>query len=162
MREAHPARRGGRPHPRVRPRPSRRGRADLARELHRLCWSHHQLKTAGLLDPTRVPDPTREPDDAPGPVTTDWEIDGGVRARTVEHTDLVTPVTAEALEAAWRIHQRLHADAERLAAAERARPRRERVDEQRRKAMAIAHLHLRSRLRPPDPDAIAALGDPPF
>ena len=124
--------------------------------LHRLCWRHHQLKTAGLLDPTR------EPDDAPGPVTTDWEIDGGIRARTVEHTDLVTPVTAEALEAAWRIHQRLHADAERLAAAERARPRRERVDEQRREAMAIAHPHLRSRLRPPDPDAIAALGDPPF
>ena len=124
--------------------------------LHRLCWRHHQLKTAGLLDPTR------EPDDAPGPVTTDWEIDGGIRARTVEHTDLVTPVTAEALEAAWRIHQRLHADAERLAAAERARPRRERVDEQRREAMAIAHPHLRSRLRAPDPDAIAALGDPPF
>ena len=124
--------------------------------LHRLCWRHHQLKTAGLLDPTR------EPDDAPGPVTTDWEIDGGVRARTVEHTDLVTPVTAEALEAAWRIHQRLHAEAERHAAAEKSRPRRERVDEQRREAMAIAHPHLRSRLRAPDPDAIAALGDPPF
>ena len=141
--------------------PDEGGQTSLA-NLHRLCWRHHQLKTAGLLDPTRVPDPTREPDDAPGPVTTDWEIDGGVRARTVEHSDLVTPVTAEALEAAWRIHQRLHAEAVHHAAAEKARPRRERVDEQRREAMAIAHPHLRSRLRAPDPDAIAALGDPPF
>ena len=141
--------------------PDEGGQTSLA-NLHRLCWRHHQLKTAGLLDPTRVPDPSRELGGSPGPVATDWEIDGGIRARTVEHTDLVTPVTAEALEAAWRIHQRLHADAERLAAAERARPRRERVDEQRREAMAIAHPHLRSRLRPPDPDAIAALGDPPF
>ncbi|MCT1909068.1 HNH endonuclease signature motif containing protein [Brachybacterium paraconglomeratum] len=141
--------------------PDEGGQTSLA-NLHRLCWRHHQLKTAGLLDPTRVPDPSRELGGSPGPVATDWEIDGGIRARTVEHTDLVTPVTAEALEAAWRIHQRLHADAERLAAAERARPRRERVNEQRREAMAIAHPHLRSRLRPPDPDALAALGDPPF
>ena len=71
-------------------------------------------------------------------------------------------MAAEALEAAWRIHQRTRADAERLAAAERARPRRERVDEQRREALAIAHPHLRTRLLPPDPDAIAAIGYPPF
>ena len=131
------------------------GQTTLA-NLHRLCWRHHQLKTAGLLDPTRDPVP------ASGPVTTEWTVDGGIRTRSVEHTDLLTPVAAEALEAAWRIHQRTRADAERLAAAERARPRRERVDEQRREALAIAHPHLRTRLLPPDPDAIAAIGDPPF
>ena len=131
------------------------GQTTLA-NLHRLCWRHHQLKTAGLLDPTRDPVP------ASGPVTTEWTVDGGIRTRSVEHTDLLTPVAAEALEAAWRIHQRARADAERLAAAERARPRRERVDEQRREALAIAHPHLRTRLLPPDPDAIAAIGDPPF
>ena len=131
------------------------GQTTLA-NLHRLCWRHHQLKTAGLLDPTREPMP------AHGPVVTEWSIDGGIRTRSVEHTDLLTPVVAEALEAAWRIHQRTRADAERLAAAEKARPRRERVDEQRRQAMAIAHPHLRSRLLPPDPDRIAEIGDPPF
>ena len=131
------------------------GQTTLA-NLHRLCWRHHQLKTAGLLDPTRDPVP------ASGPVTTEWTVEGGIRTRSVEHTDLLTPVAAEALEAAWRIHQRARADAERLAAAERARPRRERVDEQRREALAIAHPHLRTRLLPPDPDAIAAIGDPPF
>ena len=131
------------------------GQTTLA-NLHRLCWRHHQLKTAGLLDPTRDPVP------ASGPVTTEWTVEGGIRTRSVEHTDLLTPVAAEALEAAWRIHQRTRADAERLAAAERARPRRERVDEQRREALAIAHPHLRTRLLPPDPDAIAAIGDPPF
>ena len=131
------------------------GQTTLA-NLHRLCWRHHQLKTAGLLDPTRDPVP------ASGPVTTEWTVEGGIRTRSVEHTDLLTPVAAEALEAAWRIHQRTRADADRLAAAERARPRRERVDEQRREALAIAHPHLRTRLLPPDPDAIAAIGDPPF
>ena len=135
--------------------PDEGGQTALA-NLHRLCWRHHQLKTAGLLDPTREPMP------AHGPVVTEWSIDGGIRTRSVEHTDLLTPVVAEALEAAWRIHQRTRADAERLAAAEKARPRRERVDEQRRQAMAIAHPHLRSRLLPPDPDRIAEIGDPPF
>ena len=156
--------------------------------LHRLCWRHHQLKTAGLLDPTRDPVPARGPGSAdgsapadgaaltdgpssatdpgpappPGPVSTQWTLDGGIRTRSVEHTDLLTPVVVEALEAAWRIHQRTRADAERLAAAEKARPRRERADEQRRQALAIAHPHLRSRLLPPDPDRIAAIGDPPF
>jgi hypothetical protein len=136
------------------------GQTSLA-NLHRLCWRHHQLKTAGLLDPTR--DPTGpEAVMRAGPVATQWTLEGGIRTRTVEHTDLVTPVVVETLEAAWRTHQRLRDDAERRAEEEAARPRQERVDEQRRRALAIAHPHLRDRLLPPDPDAIAAIGAPPF
>ena len=34
--------------------PERGGPTSLA-NLHRLCWQHHQMKTAGLIDPTRAP-----------------------------------------------------------------------------------------------------------
>ena len=34
--------------------PERGGPTSLA-NLHRLCWQHHQMKTAGLIDPTRDP-----------------------------------------------------------------------------------------------------------
>src|SRR5699024_1969878 len=46
--------------------PARGGPTSLA-NLHRLCWQHHQMKTAGLLDPTRDPG---EGEDPRAPLTT--------------------------------------------------------------------------------------------
>ncbi|MGP9536682.1 HNH endonuclease [Brachybacterium sp. AOP43-C2-M15] len=147
--------------------PGAGGPTSLA-NLHRLCWQHHQLKTAGRLDPTRTPDPDHPGDAAPGgatragPVSTDWDIDGEVRTRTYEHTDLLSPHTAAALERAWRTHLRAHEDAVRLHDQEKSRPHAERAAEQRRHALAIAYPHLRDRLlpdphTPPEDDT-----DPPF
>ncbi|MFC7373976.1 MULTISPECIES: HNH endonuclease [unclassified Brachybacterium] len=82
--------------------------------LHRLCWRHHQLKTAGRIDPQR--DPERGPDPGtapPGPITTDWEIDSVIRTRTCEDTDLATPHLVAALDVAWQAHQRRREDVER-------------------------------------------------
>ena len=123
--------------------------------LHRLCWLHHTQKTAGLIDPLRdeADDPsTGDGSTTAGPVETTWTIGDEIRTRTREHTDLLTPHTVEALERAWRIHQRAHEDATRLHAEEKARPHTERVAEQRADALATAHpsRHPR-RIIPPGP-----------
>ena len=123
--------------------------------LHRLCWLHHQHKTAGLIDPDRddADDPsTGDGSTTAGPVATSWTIDETVRTRTREHTDLLTPHTVDALELAWRIHQRAHEDAVRLHAEEKARPHTERVTEQRADAHAKAHpSRCPRRIIPPGP-----------
>src|SRR5699024_9940520 len=119
----HPEDRGAdrpRPRPRRRPRhrpphhprrPARGGRTSLW-TLHRLCWHHHTQKTAGLIDPGRDPadDPATGDHTTPaGPLETTWTIGATIRARTREHTDLLTPHTTRALDHACRTHQHTHA-----------------------------------------------------
>src|SRR5699024_1941489 len=45
-----------------------------------------------------------------GPLETTWTIGATIRARTREHTDLLTPHTTRALDHAWRTHQHTHGD----------------------------------------------------
>ena len=128
--------------------------------LHRLCWQHHQMKTAGLLDPERDPhdDPTTgDGTTTAGPLETRWMIDREIRARAREDTDLLTPHTAAVMERTWRAHQRAHDDAMRLHAQEKARPRDERVAEQRAAARAA---HRGRRIIPPGPTTDET--EPPF
>lgn len=103
--------------------PARGGPTSLW-NLHRLCWQHHQLKTAGLIDPDRDPrdDPAREDRTTPaGPLETTWKI-GPLRARTREHTDLLTPETVKTLDQAWTLHQRTRRVQQALANQDRTRP----------------------------------------
>ncbi|WP_245851145.1 HNH endonuclease signature motif containing protein [Brachybacterium vulturis] len=143
--------------------PGRGGQTSLW-NLHRLCWLHHKLKTAGLIDPTRDPeDDPRSGDGSTtaGPWETSWTLDGEIRTRTRENTDLLTPHTVEALERAWRVHQRAHADAMRLHAEEKARPHEDRAAEQRADAYRRAYPSRRSRrIIPPGPTPEET--DPPF
>lgn len=116
--------------------------------LHRLCWFHHALKTAGLIDPSRDPhdDPSRgDGTTTAGPLETTWNIGDTIRARTREHTDLLTPHMVEAMELAWRTYLRHHEDAQRLHVQEKARPRAERVAEQRDAAFRRAYPVRRPR-----------------
>src|SRR5699024_5710681 len=77
--------------------------------LHRLCWHHHTQKAAGLIDPGRDP-ATGDHTTPAGPLETTWTIGATIRARTREHTDLLTPHTTRALDHAWRTHQHTHGD----------------------------------------------------
>lgn len=120
--------------------PVRGGPTELA-NLHRLCWRHHQLKTAGHLDPTREPaadldsSTTRPPATSaaaarpcpgagsapPGlqgrdPAVTRWTLDGAHSSWTVEHTDMTTPLLAATLERNWREHLAWKESAEARAA----------------------------------------------
>lgn len=79
--------------------PERGGRTELE-NLHLLCWQHHQDKTAGLLDPDRIPTVTREPG------RTRWRIGRtGDHAIVADDIDLATQIAVEELEAAWRTFQ---------------------------------------------------------
>lgn len=134
--------------------PERGGPTSLA-NLHRLCWQHHQMKTAGLIDPTRAP----VDDSAPTrPLTTHWTLGEDLRTTTEEATDLLTPHTVRLLEHAAAEHERLAAEARSLHAEEQARPRAERVAEDRRAALAKAAGRKIIPPGSPPPD----LGDPPF
>lgn len=132
--------------------------------LHRLCWLHHKLKTAGLIDPVRDPadDPTRgDGTTTAGPLETVWDIGRDIRIRTRENTDLLTPRLAAALHRDWRTYQRAHDDAVRLHAEQKARPREERVTEQRRAAWAKAYPSRGGRrIIPPGPTYEET--EPPF
>jgi hypothetical protein len=132
--------------------------------LHRLCWLHHKLKTAGLLDPDRDPtdDPSRgDGTTTAGPLETTWTIDEEIRTRTRENTDLLTPHTVAALELAWRIHQRVHDDAVRLHTEEKNRPHAERAAEQRTELLSKAYPHRYGRrIIPPGPTLDET--EPPF
>ena len=135
-------------------RPERGGPTSLA-NLHRLCWQHHQMKTARLIDPTREP----VDDSAPArPLTTHWTLGEDLRTTTEEATDLLTPHTVRLLEHAAAEHERLAAEARSLHAEEQARPRAERVAEDRRAALAKAAGRKIIPPGNPPPD----LGDPPF
>ncbi|MGP9681041.1 MULTISPECIES: HNH endonuclease signature motif containing protein [unclassified Brachybacterium] len=79
-------------------RPVDGGRTELE-NLHLLCWQHHQDKTAGLLDPTRIPTVAREPG------RTSWRIGrSGDHALVADDVDLATRIAVEELENAWRTH----------------------------------------------------------
>ncbi|WME23297.1 HNH endonuclease signature motif containing protein [Brachybacterium sp. GU-2] len=134
--------------------PERGGPTSLA-NLHRLCWQHHQMKTAGLIDPTREPVDHSAP---ARPLTTHWTLGEDLRTTTEEATDLLTPHTVRLLEHAAAEHERLAAEARRLHAEEQARPRAERVAEDRRAALAKAAGRKVIPPGNPPPD----LGDPPF
>ncbi|MGO1285878.1 MAG: HNH endonuclease signature motif containing protein [Brachybacterium sp.] len=139
--------------------PGRGGQTSLW-NLHRLCWQHHQMKTAGLIDPERDPHDDPETGDGTttaGPLETTWMIDREIRARARENTDLLTPHTVKVMERAWRAHQHAHDEAMRLHAENKARPRQERVAEQRAAALAA---HRGRRIIPPGPTADATT--PPF
>ena len=114
--------------------PARGGQTSLW-NLHRLCWQHHREKTAALIDPDRDPrdDPEQSTDGSTtaGPIETRWTLGDDFRTRTREHTDLLTPHTARALDRAWAQHQRDHEGALRLHAQQKARPRAERAAEER-------------------------------
>ncbi|MDN5686019.1 MAG: HNH endonuclease [Brachybacterium sp.] len=58
--------------------------------LHRLCWTHHDMKTRGLLDPVRGPDGT-----------TTWHIGDRAIITTDQNRDLLTPELAAALQSSW-------------------------------------------------------------
>ena len=84
--------------------PARGGRTELE-NLHLLCWQHHQAKTAGDLDPTRLPVPASgpEPGAGRGPGRTRWRI--GTRGEQViaaDDIDLGTRLAVEDLDRAWR------------------------------------------------------------
>lgn len=79
--------------------PAQGGRTELE-NLHMLCWQHHQDKTAGLLDPTRIPTGTREAG------RTRWRIGrDGDQVIVADDIDLATRIAVEQLETAWRVHQ---------------------------------------------------------
>lgn len=129
-----------------------RGGPTALENLHRLCWQHHQMKTAGLIDPTRDVVASARP------MTTTWQLGDDLRTTTEEATDLLTPRTTRLLEHAWAEHQRLDAEARSRYADEQARPRAERAAEQRRATLAKASGRRVIPPGSPPPD----LGDPPF
>ncbi|AXK46156.1 HNH endonuclease signature motif containing protein [Brachybacterium saurashtrense] len=64
--------------------------------LHLLCWQHHLDKTAGLLDPTRIPTPAREPG------RTRWRIgDSGDAVTAIDDLDTASLHMVDVLTAAW-------------------------------------------------------------
>jgi 5-methylcytosine-specific restriction endonuclease McrA len=84
--------------------------------LHRLCRRHHQLKTAGLLDPERDPRDDPESGDlttSAEPLITTWHLDQDLRVRTEEATDLLTPRMTRRLAQAERTHRRAQEARER-------------------------------------------------
>lgn len=128
--------------------------------LHRLCWLHHQQKTAGLTDPVRDPEDPGDPArDAAGrrPVETTWEIDQEIRARTREERDLVTPILAKLLAASWEHHQRAHAGAARLREEQQRTPPAQRTAEERR----LIRRRAEGRPTAPAPKPSDGRSDPP-
>jgi len=67
--------------------------------LHLLCWQHHRAKTAGLLDPTRLPC-------TPGlPGRTAWSIDERVHVIVRDNEDLASPHMTRELMDSWTRYQ---------------------------------------------------------
>ncbi|MEE1619333.1 HNH endonuclease signature motif containing protein [Brachybacterium sp. J153] len=127
-----------------------RGGPTALENLHRLCRTHHRLKTAGGIDPTRDPGETGMP------LRTTWTLDDQLRTRSEEAVDLLTPHTVRLLEHARQEHERRAAEARALHAAESSRPPGEGIAQQRR---ALLDRHRGRRVIPrstPPP------GDPPY
>lgn len=74
--------------------PTRGGPTSLG-NLHRLDWKHHDLKTAGRIDPVREPDGS-----------TTWMVGSPalITTRVAPRGDLVTPHHARALMESWDHH----------------------------------------------------------
>jgi len=72
-----------------------RGGPTTLHNLHRLHWKHHDLKTAGRIDPVREPDGS-----------TTWTVGSPVliRTRVAPRGDLVAPHHARALMESWQEH----------------------------------------------------------
>lgn len=67
--------------------------------LHLLCWRHHQDKTAGLLDPTRLPTGEREPG------RTRWRIGShGDHVDVTDDTDSAAMIAVAQLAEDWERH----------------------------------------------------------
>ena len=67
--------------------------------LHLLCWQHHRAKTAGLIDPTRLPC-------TPGlPGRTAWSLRDRAHVIVHDNTDLASPETSRELMDSWTRHQ---------------------------------------------------------
>lgn len=137
--------------------------------LHLLCWRHHQLKTAGRIDPVRDGPVTsgRTRDDADlrgplrlGPGRTHWAIGGDIECITRDDTDLATPLLVAALNRAWEEHRAHGETIRRLRVEALTRPRAERAAEERRdlyRAFRARSSRSRAPAEPyPDP------GPPPF
>ena len=73
--------------------PARGGLTEVE-NLHLLCWMHHCLKTAGLIDPVRSATPAGRPG------VTEWEIEARARIAVRDDTDLATP--APPSPSSWR------------------------------------------------------------
>lgn len=74
--------------------PAQGGRTEIE-NLHLLCWQHHRLKTAGLLDPERVPRTRHETGQ------TLWTMHGRFRTRITDDTDIATPFAVAELKQSW-------------------------------------------------------------
>ncbi|WP_246956546.1 HNH endonuclease signature motif containing protein, partial [Brachybacterium sp. Marseille-Q7125] len=89
-----------------------RGGPTSPQNLHRLCYSHHRLKTLGLIDPIRDPNTG---------VTT-WTARTRGRSRplteTTRNTDLVTRELGDHLRVAWNSYLEREEDAHRRARGE--------------------------------------------
>lgn len=67
--------------------------------LHLLCWQHHRAKTAGLVDPTRLPC-------TPGlPGRTSWSFDERACVLVHDDEDLASPSMTRELMDSWTRHQ---------------------------------------------------------
>lgn len=77
--------------------PEKGGRTSIE-NLHRLCWTHHDMKTRGIIDPVREPDGS-----------TVWTIGGHTRIRARQDRDLLTPVMADALQRSWELYEEMRA-----------------------------------------------------
>ncbi|PWH07520.1 HNH endonuclease [Brachybacterium endophyticum] len=70
--------------------------------LHLLCWHHHAMKTAGLLDPERI-----SAEDSPtGRRGTRWSIREQVTVFREDDADLLTPEVATELIEVWEDFER--------------------------------------------------------
>lgn len=79
--------------------PTRGGLTEID-NLHLLCWMHHRLKTAGLIDPARHTTTPRRPG------VTAWEIHARAKIAVQDDTDLATPTTVAELTTAWQTFER--------------------------------------------------------
>ena len=78
--------------------PERGGLTEIE-NLHLLCWQHHRAKTAGLIDPTRLPT-------TPGlPGQTSWSLRDRANVIVRDNTDLATPAMTTALMDSWTRYQ---------------------------------------------------------
>jgi hypothetical protein len=87
--------------------PEHGGRTEIG-NLHFLCWYHHAMKTAGVLDPLQV-DADASPTGRRGTL---WDIHERVRVFREDDTDLLTPQAVAQLDACTEALRRRQAASE--------------------------------------------------